>query len=55
MLAGVFVSADSVTELASTVRAAGAEELADGLEQALRDEVRLLGLDIDEGAIILET
>ena len=53
MLAGVPVSADSVTELASIVRTAGADVLADRLERALADEVRLLALTIDERAIIL--
>ena len=53
MLARVSVSADSVAELASIVRATGGDKLADRLERALRDEVRLLGLEIDERAIIL--
>ena len=48
MLAGVSVFADSVAELASKVRTAGAGELADRLERALRDEVKLLALTIDE-------
>jgi hypothetical protein len=47
------VTADSVEELARIVRAAGAAELADRLERALRDEVKLLGLEIDERTIIL--
>ncbi len=34
MLAGVFVSADSVAVLASIVRTVGADELADRLERA---------------------
>jgi hypothetical protein len=53
MLAGVPVTADSVTELARIVRATGGRKLADRLERALRDEVKLLGLEIDERAIIL--
>ena len=53
MLAGVPVSAESVAELAGIVRAHGGDELADRLERALRDEVKLLGLEIDERAIIL--
>ena len=53
MLAGVPVAADSTAELARIVRAAGADELADRLERALDDEVKLLGLEIDERAIIL--
>jgi hypothetical protein len=32
---------------------AGADELADGLERALREEVKLLALTIDERAIIM--
>jgi hypothetical protein len=35
MLAGIPVSADATTELASIVRAAGGDELADRLEGAL--------------------
>ena len=53
MLAGVSVSADSTVELARIVRATGGDQLADRLERALRDEVKLLGLEIDERAIIL--
>ena len=53
MLAGVPVAADSVTELVSIVRTAGADELVDRLERALNDEVKLLGLEIDKQAIIL--
>lgn len=52
MLAGVSVLADAVAELADTVRAAGAD-LADRLEVALGDDVKLLALAIDERAIIL--
>jgi hypothetical protein len=36
MLAGVPVTADSVTELARIVRATGGRKLADRLERALR-------------------
>ena len=36
-----------------TVRAAGADELADRLEVALENDVKLLALTIDERAIIL--
>ena len=46
MLAGLPVPADATAELASIVRAAGADELADRLEQALADEVKLLALAI---------
>ena len=42
----------SVTELASMLRAAGADVLADRLERALADEVKLLALSIDERAIL---
>jgi hypothetical protein len=44
---------DSVAELAAIVRATGGDKLADRLERALGDEVKLLGLEIDERAIIL--
>jgi hypothetical protein len=44
MLAGVPVQADAVAELADTVRATGADELADRLERALADDVALLAL-----------
>jgi hypothetical protein len=53
MLAGVPVAADSVAELARIVRANGGDQLADRLERALRNEVKLLGLEIDERAIVL--
>ena len=53
MLAGVPVLTDAVAELADTVRATGADELADRLEQAVDDGVKLLALTIDERAIIL--
>ena len=53
MLAGVPVSAPATPELAGIVRAAGAEVLADRLERALDDHVRILALTIDESAIIL--
>ena len=46
MLAGVPVTADSTAELAGIVRAAGADLLADRLEKALADEVKLLALSI---------
>ena len=50
MLAGVPVLADAVAELADTVRATGADELADRIERALTDRVSLLALTIDERA-----
>ena len=53
MLAGIPVPAAVVDELADLVRAAGADVLADRLERALDDEVKLLALTIDERAIIL--
>src|SRR5829696_1763723 len=53
MLAGVPVLADAVAELAGTVRTIGAHELADRLEVAPEDDVKLLALTIDERAIIL--
>ena len=53
MLAGIPVPAAVVDELADLVRAAGADVLADRLERALDDEVKLLALSIDERAIIL--
>jgi hypothetical protein len=53
MLAGVPVLAGAVAELADTVRADGADGLADRLEVALDDDVKLLALTIDERAIIL--
>ena len=53
MLAGVPVQPDAVAELAATVRATGADALAERLEGALADRVALLALTIDERAIIL--
>ena len=53
MLAGVPVHADAVAELADTVRTIGADELADRLEVALDDDVKLLALTIAKRAIIL--
>ena len=55
ILAGVPVFADAVAELADTVRATGADDLADRLEVALDDDVKLLALTIDERAIILSS
>ena len=51
MLAGVPVTAAMTAELASMVRAAGADVHAGRLERALADEVKLLALTIDERAI----
>jgi len=44
MLAGLPVPADAVEELAALVRWIGGGTLADRLERALRDEVKLLAL-----------
>lgn len=54
MLAGVPVSAAATAELASIVRTAGADEIADRLERGLDDDTKLLALTIDERAIILD-
>ena len=53
MPAGVPVPNEAVDELANLVRDAGADELADRLELALDDDVKLLALTIDERAVIL--
>jgi hypothetical protein len=50
-----FRRSPTVAELAATVRTSGADDLADRLERALADEVKLLALTIDERAIILAT
>ena len=42
-----------VHELAGLVLDAGADELADRLERALTDEVKLLALTLDERALML--
>jgi hypothetical protein len=49
MLAGVAVSADSVTELAAIVRATRRRQARRPARTALRDEVKLLGLTIEVG------
>ena len=54
MLAGVPVLPHPIAALAGSVRRAGAEELADRLEQALADNVSVFALTIDERAIILD-
>jgi hypothetical protein len=41
MLAGIPVSPAAVTELASTVRTADADDLADRLEQAVNVDVKI--------------
>ena len=53
MLAGLPVPNDAVEQLARLVRAAGADDLADRLDRAVADEVKLLALTLDERAIIL--
>lgn len=45
--------AAATADLANIVRSFGADDLADRLERALDDEVKLLALTIDERAIIL--
>jgi glycosyltransferase A (GT-A) superfamily protein (DUF2064 family) len=52
-LAGLPVPADGIRELAAFVRASGGDELADRLERARADEVKLLALTLDEGAVML--
>ena len=53
MLAGLPIPNDAVAELAAIVRDAGADDLADRLERALADEVKLLALTLDERALML--
>jgi hypothetical protein len=53
MLAGIPLPPPAIAELASMVRAIGADELADRLERAVQDDVKILALTIDERAIIL--
>src|SRR5215210_7891708 len=53
MLAGLPMRAEAVDELAPLVSAAGADHLADRLERALADEVKLLALILDERALML--
>ena len=53
MLAGVPVPDAAAAELAGIVREAGADDLADRLERAVDDDVKLLALTIDERAVIL--
>ena len=45
--------AEAVEELAALVRDVGGDDLADRLEQALDDEVKLLALSLDERALML--
>lgn len=53
MLAGLPVAPAAVAELVALVRDAGAADLADRLDHALDEDVKLLALTIDERAIIL--
>ena len=53
MLAGLPVPPDAVNKFAGLVRAARADDLADRLERALADELKLLALTLDERAVIL--
>ena len=55
MLAGLPVPIDAVEELVGLTRDAGAEVLANRLQRALADKVKLLALTLDERAIILST
>ena len=45
MLAGLPVQPDAVAKLADTVRATGADELADRLDHALAGDTKILALD----------
>ena len=51
MLCGLPVAADAVAGLAGMVRAEGADDLADRLERALADHVKLLALSNGDRAI----
>jgi 23S rRNA A2030 N6-methylase RlmJ len=53
MLAGLPVTAEAVEELDALVRVAGAVELADRLELALDNQVKLLALSLDLDTIVL--
>ena len=53
MLARVPVADTATAELATMVRAAGADDLAARLDQALAGGASLLALTIDERAVIL--
>lgn len=55
MLAGLRVPNDAVEDLADLVWGAGADELADRLDRAVADEVKLLALTLDERAIMLSS
>ncbi len=53
MLAGLPVPDGAVHELAHPIREAGADDLADRLEQALETEVKLLALTTAERTVML--
>src|ERR687897_2769261 len=53
VLAGLPVPDNAIGGLAELVRAADADDLADRLERALHDDVKLRALTTDERAIIL--
>lgn len=53
MLAGLPVPDDAIEDLAALARDGGEGELADRLEQALANEVKLLALSLDERALML--
>jgi hypothetical protein len=55
MLAGLPVPDDAVADLARLVRGARADDLADRLDRAVADEVKLLALTLDERAIIVSS
>jgi hypothetical protein len=48
MLAGLPVPPEALDELAGLVRASGGDDLADRLERAVADQVKLLALTLDE-------
>jgi len=54
MLAGLPVSDNAVDGFAELVRAAGAADLADRLERAVADQVKLIALTINERALLLD-
>lgn len=51
MLGGLRVPDAALDKLAALVRASGGDMLADRVERAVADHVRLLGLTLDERAI----
>lgn len=53
MLAGLPVPAEAVDDLAILVRSIGGDDMADRLERAIDDEVKLLALTLPERAVML--